>query len=419
MAAYRPLFWRAACAVFVCEGQRRHWLARGLFARRNRVIYNGVDHEHWQPVDATALRRALGFAETDYVVGLSAVLRPEKNPVQLIDALARLRAMGLPARALFIGDGEERGAVESRARALGVADRFVISGFQEDVRPFISACDVVALTSFTEAFSLAAIEAMALGRPVVHPDVGGAAEMIHSGQDGWLFPVGDTATLVDRLAVLADPVVRTRLGENARATVARCIRSLDACRRAFEGVDIVLHEAALGSVPRSIDDPIASSASNVSGFINMLVAARDAGVERFVYASSSAVYGDHPALPKVEAITGRAMSPYGLTKQVNELYADVFDVCYGYKTIGLRYFNVFGPRQDPNGAYASVIPAWIGALLRGQVPYINGDGAAARDFCYVDNVVQANLLAATVEDPAALGQAYNSALGDQTSLVER
>ena len=196
------------------------------------------------------------------------------------------------------------------------------------------------------------------------------------------------------------------------------IRSFDACERACAGVDVVLHQAALGSVPRSIDDPIASTAANVAGFLNLLVAARDAGVARFVYASSSAVYGDHPALPKVEALTGRAMSPYGLTKQVNELYADVFDVCYGYKTIGLRYFNVFGPRQDPNGAYASVIPAWIGALLRGQVPYINGDGAAARDFCYVDNVVQANLLAATVEDPAALGQAYNIALGEQTSLLE-
>ncbi|TMH23318.1 MAG: SDR family oxidoreductase [Betaproteobacteria bacterium] len=196
------------------------------------------------------------------------------------------------------------------------------------------------------------------------------------------------------------------------------IRSVDACERACAGVDVVLHQAALGSVPRSIDDPIASTAANVAGFLNLLVAARDAGVARFVYASSSAVYGDHPALPKVEALTGRAMSPYGLTKQVNELYADVFDVCYGYKTIGLRYFNVFGPRQDPNGAYASVIPAWIGALLRGQVPYINGDGAAARDFCYVDNVVQANLLAATVEDPAALGQAYNIALGEQTSLLE-
>ena len=196
------------------------------------------------------------------------------------------------------------------------------------------------------------------------------------------------------------------------------IRSLDACQRACVGVDIVLHQAALGSVPRSIDDPVASSASNVAGFINMQVAARDAGVERFVYASSSAVYGDHPALPKVEGITGRAVSPYGLTKQVNELYADVFDVCYGFKSIGLRYFNVFGPRQDPNGAYASVIPAWIGALLRDQVPYLNGDGSAARDFCHIDNVVQANLLAATVENAAALGQAYNIALGDQTSLVE-
>ncbi|HYR36697.1 MAG TPA: SDR family oxidoreductase [Burkholderiales bacterium] len=196
------------------------------------------------------------------------------------------------------------------------------------------------------------------------------------------------------------------------------IRSLDACQRACQGVDIVLHQAALGSVPRSIDDPIASSAANVSGFINMLVAARDMGVQRFVYASSSAVYGDHPALPKAEAVTGRAMSPYGLTKQVNELYADVFDVCYGFKSIGLRYFNVFGPRQDPNGAYASVIPAWIGALLRDQVPYVNGDGSTARDFCHIDNVVQANLLAAVVEDPAALGQAYNIALGDQTSLTE-
>jgi UDP-N-acetylglucosamine/UDP-N-acetyl-alpha-D-glucosaminouronate 4-epimerase len=196
------------------------------------------------------------------------------------------------------------------------------------------------------------------------------------------------------------------------------IRSLDTCQRACAGVDIVLHQAALGSVPRSIDDPIGSNAANVTGFLNMQVAARDADVERFVYASSSAVYGDHPALPKVEPVTGRAVSPYGLTKQINELYADVFAVCYGFKSIGLRYFNVFGPRQDPNGAYASVIPAWIGALLRDQVPYINGDGAAARDFCHVDNVVQANLLAATVEDPAALGQAYNIALGDQTSLTE-
>jgi UDP-N-acetylglucosamine/UDP-N-acetylgalactosamine 4-epimerase len=196
------------------------------------------------------------------------------------------------------------------------------------------------------------------------------------------------------------------------------IRSLEDCREACAGAQLVLHEAALGSVPRSIDDPIASNAANVTGFLNMLVAARDAGVSRMVYASSSATYGDHPALPKVEAVIGRPASPYGLTKYVNELYADVFARCYGFNTIGLRYFNVFGPRQDPNGEYAAVISAWIGALVRNQTAYVNGDGKAARDFCYVENVVQANLLAATVNDPAALNQAYNVAVGEQTSLSE-
>src|SRR5438067_2748381 len=236
MAVYRPFFWSAACAVFVCERQRSHWLRRGLFGRQNRVIYNGVDVEHWKPVYATALRRLLGFDEGDYIIGLSAVLRPEKNPAQLVRAIAELIRRGLPARALFIGDGPERGAVEAMARKLRVADRVVISGLQEDVRPFLSACDVVALTSFTEAFSLAAIEAMALSRPVVHPDVGGAAEMIHSGQDGWLFPVGDTATLVERLAVLADPVVRARMGENARLSVAQ---------RFYEGAMVERYEELL------------------------------------------------------------------------------------------------------------------------------------------------------------------------------
>ena len=243
--------------------------------------------------------------------------------------------------------------------------------------------------------------------------VTGAAGFIGSHLAERLLALGQTVVGLDNFA--------TGKRENLPAGIRFIegdIRSSDACERACQGVDVVLHQAALGSVPRSVDDPIASTQANVAGFLNMLVAARDAGVERFVYASSSAVYGDHPALPKVEAVTGRAMSPYGLTKQVNELYADVFSLCYGYPAIGLRYFNVFGPRQDPNGAYASVIPAWIGALLRGQVPYINGDGSAGRDFCHVDNVVQANLLAATVEDPAALGQAYNIALGDQTSLVE-
>jgi UDP-N-acetylglucosamine 4-epimerase len=180
----------------------------------------------------------------------------------------------------------------------------------------------------------------------------------------------------------------------------------------------VLHQAALGSVPRSIDDPVATHDSNCSGQLNMLIAARDAGVSRLVYASSSAVYGSDITMPKVEGVTGRPMSPYGLSKQVNELYAGVFAACYGFESIGLRYFNVFGPRQDPDGAYPSVIPAWIGALLRNQVAYINGDGRIARDFCHVDNVVQANLRAAMVEDPAALNRAYNVALGDMTSLTE-
>jgi UDP-N-acetylglucosamine/UDP-N-acetylgalactosamine 4-epimerase len=196
------------------------------------------------------------------------------------------------------------------------------------------------------------------------------------------------------------------------------IRSLETCREACRAVELVLHQAALGSVPRSIDDPLASHDNNVNGFLNMLVAARDAGVARLVYASSSATYGDHPALPKVEPVIGKPMSPYGLTKHVNELYAGVFATCYGFGTIGLRYFNVFGPRQDPNGAYAAVIPAFISSLLLNKTTYINGDGTAARDFCYIDNVVQANLLAATAEDPQAVNQVYNVALGEQTSLLE-
>jgi len=196
------------------------------------------------------------------------------------------------------------------------------------------------------------------------------------------------------------------------------IRNLDTCREACRSVELVSHQAALGSVPRSIDDPAATNDSNVNGQLNMLIAARDAGVARMVYASSSAVFGDDPNQPKVEAVIGKPMSPYGLSKYVNELYASVFATCYGFETIGLRYFNVFGPRQDPDGAYPSVIPAWIGALLRGQTAYINGDGKIARDFCHVDNVVQANLRAAMVEDPAAVNQAYNVALGDYTSLID-
>ena len=194
------------------------------------------------------------------------------------------------------------------------------------------------------------------------------------------------------------------------------IRALETCHEACAGVDIVLHEAALGSVPRSIDDPITSHETNVSGFLNMLVAARDAKVKRFVYAASSAAYGDWPGLPKVEEQIGRPLSPYGAGKHMNEIYADTFGRCYGLETIGLRYFNVFGPRQDPDGAYAAVIPKWVASMLRRETVYINGDGETARDFCYIDNVVQANLLSGTSENPEAVGQVYNVAVGDSTTL---
>jgi len=189
-----------------------------------------------------------------------------------------------------------------------------------------------------------------------------------------------------------------------------------ACRAACDGVDVVLHEAALGSVPRSIEAPLVAHAANASGFLNILVAARDAKVKRFVYAASSSTYGDHPGLPKVEDAIGRPLSPYAVTKYVNELYADVFGRCYGTPTIGLRYFNVFGPRQDPDGAYAAVIPRWAAAMLEGRPITIYGDGETTRDFCYIANVVQANLLAATTADAAAIGQIYNVAAGGRMSL---
>ena len=194
------------------------------------------------------------------------------------------------------------------------------------------------------------------------------------------------------------------------------IRDLATCQQACEGVDHVLHQAALGSVPRSINDPIITNAANVSGFLNMLVAARDAKVRRFVYAASSSTYGDHPGLPKVEDRIGKPLSPYAVTKYVNELYADVFARCYGMESIGLRYFNVFGPRQDPEGAYAAVIPKWAAALLRSEAVAINGDGETSRDFCFVANAVQANVLAATTTHAAAVNQVYNVAVGDQTTL---
>ena len=194
------------------------------------------------------------------------------------------------------------------------------------------------------------------------------------------------------------------------------IVDLETCQHACADVDYVLHNAALGSVPRSIKEPLVTHAANINGMLNMLVAARDAGVQRFVYAASSSTYGDHPALPKVEDVIGKPLSPYAVTKYVNELYADVFARCYGLESIGLRYFNVFGPRQDPNGAYAAVIPLWLKALLTQTPLTINGDGETSRDFCYVKNVIQANLLAATVQNKDSANQIYNVAVGDRTTL---
>ncbi|MBW4089342.1 Vi polysaccharide biosynthesis UDP-N-acetylglucosaminuronic acid C-4 epimerase TviC, partial [Acinetobacter baumannii] len=194
------------------------------------------------------------------------------------------------------------------------------------------------------------------------------------------------------------------------------IRNLEDCQKACANVDYVLHQAALGSVPRSIADPITTNAANITGFLNMLVAARDAQVKSFTYAASSSTYGDHPALPKVEENIGNPLSPYAVTKYVNELYADVFARTYDFKCIGLRYFNVFGKRQDPNGAYAAVIPKWTAAMIQGDDVFINGDGETSRDFCFIENTVQANILAATTENEEAKNQVYNVAVGDRTTL---
>lgn len=223
MLVYRFFFWAADCLVFVCKGQRRYWFRRAVFSRRNDVIYNGVDTEEYcdrsSPDVRAELRRGFGFDDADYVVGISAWLRPEKNHVQLVDAIAMLRRSGIPAKALMIGDGAMRPAVEARARQHGIEGHVLITGFQNDVRPCIAACDAMTLCSITETFSLAAIEAMALRKPMVHPDVGGAAEMIESGREGFLFPVGDTAALAKHLTALADRDLSTSMGATARETV--------------------------------------------------------------------------------------------------------------------------------------------------------------------------------------------------------
>jgi L-malate glycosyltransferase len=223
MSFYRPLFWAADCAIFVSEKQRQYSVRRAVFARRNEVVHNGVDarqfRNHLSAEQRAAVRRACGFSEQDYLIAIVALLRPEKNHVQLVDAVAALRRMGIPACALMIGDGETRAAIEARARALGVERAIVITGFRPEVRPYVAASDVFALCSVTEAFSLAAIEAMALAKPVVHAEVGGAAEMVFPGKNGFLFPVGDTPAFVDRLAVLADRTVAEAMGQRARETV--------------------------------------------------------------------------------------------------------------------------------------------------------------------------------------------------------
>jgi len=252
--------------------------------------------------------------------------------------------------------------------------------------------------------------------------VTGAAGFIGSHLVETLLALGQDVVGLDNFATgykrnLDD--VRAAAGEDAARRfvfIEGDIVDLPTCRRACEGVDTVLHHAALGSVPRSIADPLATHAANATGFVNVLSAARDAGVRRFVYAASSSTYGDHPGLPKVEDEIGRPLSPYAVTKYVNELYADVFARCYGVETIGLRYFNVFGTRQDPEGAYAAVIPRWIRAIVRGEAVTIYGDGETSRDFCFVANAVQANLRAALTTDAAALNQVYNVAVGERTSL---
>ena len=196
------------------------------------------------------------------------------------------------------------------------------------------------------------------------------------------------------------------------------IRDLETCQRACESVDFVLHQAALGSVPRSLEEPLVTNEVNVNGFLNMLIVGRDHQVESFVYAASSSTYGDSSGLPKQEDIIGNPLSPYAVTKYVNELYASVFQSCYDFKATGLRYFNIFGQRQDPEGAYAAVIPKWVASMLKGEQVYINGKGDTSRDFCFVDNAVEANILAALTDNPEASGQVYNVALNDQTSLVD-
>lgn len=246
--------------------------------------------------------------------------------------------------------------------------------------------------------------------------VTGGAGFIGSNLCETLLKKGYRVTCLDNFATGHLHNIEPFLADTNFTLIRGDIRDLETCRLAVEGADYVLHEAALGSVPRSIKDPVTTNDVNVGGFLNMLVAARDAGVKRFVYAASSSTYGDSQSLPKVEDVIGKPLSPYAITKYVNELYADVFSRTYGMECIGLRYFNVFGRRQDPNGAYAAVIPLFVKQFINHESPLINGDGEYSRDFTYVDNVVQMNLLAITTQNPEAVNQVYNTAFGERTTL---
>lgn len=248
--------------------------------------------------------------------------------------------------------------------------------------------------------------------------VTGGAGFIGSNLSEKLLELGAMVTVLDNFATGHRHNIEAFLSNENFTLIEGDIRDLETCRKACEGQEFVLHQAALGSVPRSINDPITSNDVNVGGFLNMLVAARDAGVKRLVYAASSSTYGDSKSLPKVEDVIGKPLSPYAITKYVNELYADVFKRTYNFDTIGLRYFNVFGRRQDPNGAYAAVIPKFVIQLMNHQSPTINGDGTYSRDFTYIDNVIQMNLLSITSENPDAVNQVYNTAVGDRTTIKD-
>lgn len=248
--------------------------------------------------------------------------------------------------------------------------------------------------------------------------VTGGAGFIGSNLCEALLENGDSVVCLDNFATghIENLLPLIEKYPNTFKLIVGDIRNMDDCRKAVEGVEYVLHEAALGSVPRSIKDPITTNAVNIGGFLNMLVASRDAGVKRFIFAASSSTYGDSKSLPKVEDVIGKPLSPYAITKYVDELYADVFAKTYGTEYIGLRYFNVFGRRQDPNGAYAAVIPLFVKKFMNHEAPNINGDGEYSRDFTYIDNVIQMNMLALSTDNPDAVNQIYNTAFGERTTL---